>query len=61
MEAFAGIMLMGYRVREVWNLAERQILLPDHRLVLIDAGLSPRERELVATTVSQAVVVPAEG
>lgn len=48
MEAFAALMLMGVRVREVRDLEEETIWLPRQRLLIIDATLSPSRREEAA-------------
>lgn len=51
MEAFATLMMLGVRVREVASLGERAIWLPRTMLLLIDVGLSASERESVADQV----------
>ncbi|KHL19593.1 UNVERIFIED_CONTAM: hypothetical protein LK11_00850 [Mumia flava] len=51
MEPFAGLMLLGYRVREVRDLAEGSIFVPGPGLLLIDAALATDERVQVAARV----------
>lgn len=48
MEAFAELMLLGMRVREVRSLHEEAIWLPDRRLLLIDQALTQSRRQKVA-------------
>lgn len=48
MEEFATLMLLGVRVREVRNLEEQSVWLPNLQLLLIDAELSPCRRQRVA-------------
>ena len=37
-------MLLGVRVREVRNLVEGAVWVPDHRLLLVDDGMPEPER-----------------
>lgn len=57
MEDFAVLMLLGVRVREVIDLAEQHIWLPDDRLLLIDAGLSHHQRSELASHLTPAAAV----
>lgn len=49
MEAFAALMLLGVRVREVRNLDEQVVWLPHLRLLLIDSELSECRRQRAAS------------
>lgn len=58
-EAFATVMMLGVRVREVASLGERAIWLPKRMLLLIDQDLSDPERASVADQVlCEAVLSP---
>lgn len=48
MEAFAHLMMLGARVREVGDLDEQVLWLPRRRLLIIDANLSAARRAEVA-------------
>lgn len=48
MEAFAALMLLGVRVREVQGLSEQVVWLPDLQLLLVDSELSCRRRRRAA-------------
>lgn len=49
MESLAPLMMLGIRVREVHRLTEGHIWLPEDRLLLIDAALTPRARSELAS------------
>lgn len=51
MEAFAALMMLGVRVREVADLSEQAVWMPRELLLIIDQGLSGPERERVADRV----------
>lgn len=44
MEAFALLMVLGVRVREVRDLAEESLWLPDDKILFIDSSLSVSRR-----------------
>lgn len=48
METFALLMVLGVRVREVWDLKEGHVWLPDARLLIIDRHLPRADRERLA-------------
>lgn len=48
MEAFAPLMMLGIRVREVADLDEEALWLPRQRLLLVDGSLSRQQRAEVA-------------
>ncbi|WP_041546143.1 MULTISPECIES: hypothetical protein [unclassified Nocardioides] len=48
MEVFAPLMMLGARVREVGDLDEGALWVPQRRLLLIDANLSAARRAEVA-------------
>ncbi len=45
MEPFAILMMLGVRVREVRDLAEGAVWVPSIRLLVVDAFMSPADRE----------------
>ena len=55
MEAFAALMMMGVRVREVCGLIEGNVWVPDRSLLLIDRDLPVDDRALVADELIQTV------
>ncbi len=48
MESFALLMLLGVRVREVCDLDEGNVWLPEDRLLFIDSAMSHPRREALA-------------
>lgn len=49
METFALLMVLGVRVREVRDLEEGHIWLPDDLLLFIDLSLHRADREVLAS------------
>lgn len=62
MEGFALLMLLGIRVREVPDLAEGNVWLPEDRLLFIDSTLSCADRaELADELLASAAALEFDG
>lgn len=56
MDDYIVLRMADVRVREVVDLGEGALWLADHRLLLVDSGLNPDQREGVVCRVLGAVL-----